>query len=321
MIRTYYIKEGVIKKDVAMEEVREALQKKEGLLWFDMEDPAPEEFDLLDDEFHFHDLSIEDCIMPLSRPKIDFYDEYFFLVLHGVVLEKGKNKFSTTELDVFVGKNYIVSVHEREWSIINNTAEKMTTRANLKIMSVEFLLYIILDTLVDSFYPIIDRIEDMIDQTDMDMFAGNSKNLLQRIAQLKKDILYIRKVVSPQREVFNVLVAANSPLIKTKMTIYFRNVLDHFYRIYDMIEICRDLITGTLEAYASVVSNKLNEIMKTLTIISTTILPLTFITGIYGMNFDRMPEIAWKYGYMMFWGIVCVVFLGMILFFKKKKWF
>jgi len=295
------------------------LADKKNRVWVDFEGPAPEAAEILSSVFHFHTLAIEDCISETLLPKIDDYGDYIFMVLHGArtLVDQG---FVTAEVNFFLGPNYLVSYHDEPSRSINQAKERCMRNGPSITRGVDFLLHEILDAMVDHYFPVLDQFDAVIDGIEAEVFAQPDRETLNRIFSLKKEVMHLRRVAGPQREILNRLSRDPLKVISPTAAVYFRDVYDHLARITDLAESYRDLVTSALDAYLSVVSNRLNEIMKLLTVFTATLMPLTVITGIYGMNFDNMPELRSRYGYFAVLVLMAVLTIGMLAFFRKKKW-
>lgn len=287
-------------------------------IWVDLEAATPPESEILSTVFRFHPLAIEDCILETALPKVDDYQDYIFLVLHGSRMED--HQFATAEMNFFLGPNYLVSYHDEPSRSIAKAKERCLKQGPSITRGVDFLLHEIIDTMVDNYFPVLDQFDSAIDRIEDEVFAGPDRATLNKIFTLKKEIMHLRRVAGPQREILNRLSRDNFPVIRPKAAVYFRDIYDHLARITDLAESYRDLIGSALDAYLSVISNRLNEIMKVLTIFTAILMPLTLITGIYGMNFENIPELHSRYGYFVVIGIMLAVAGGMLLFFRKKKW-
>lgn len=295
------------------------LSEKKNRIWVDFEGPSPQAAEILSSVFHFHPLAIEDCISETPLPKIDDYGEYIFLVLHGS-RPMTDHTFVTAEMNFFLGPRYLVSYHDEPSRSINKAKERCVREGPSITRGVDFLLHEILDAMVDNYFPVLDQFDARIDRIEEEVFARPDRETLNKIFSLKKEVMHLRRVASPQREILNRLSRDPFPVISSKAAVYFRDVYDHLARISDLAESYRDLVTSALDAYLSVVSNRLNEIMKLLTVFTATLMPLTVITGIYGMNFQNMPELHSRYGYFFILGVMALTSVGMLFFFRKKKW-
>ncbi len=303
------------------EEVTPYLGKKDILVWVDVKKPSQKDMEFLEQHFSFHPLAIEDCMTTIQRPKIDTYDNYLFIVLHAAILAAHKDKASSLELDSFVGENYVVTVHLKTIESVTSTWERCLKNKGIMSRGTAYLFYCIADALVDNYFPILEKLDKEIQKTEDIIFKDPDRRALNKIFDLKENVLILRRILGPQRETMNFIARGSyQPIIPASLSIYFRDVSDLLARINDNLDTYRDLLASAVDGYISATSNRLNEIMKVLTIIATIMMPLTLITGIYGMNFRFMPEIEWQHGYFVVIGIMLAIAVGMLLFFKKKKW-
>lgn len=299
------------------------LKQKPQYLWLNLEKPTDKEIEILDWGFNFHPLAIEDCMASIQRPKIDRYDNYLFIVLHAASLGPHKDKATSLELDVFVGSNYIVTVHAKPIISVNSIKDRCLKNPQLLAKGPAHLFYNIADALVDNYFPMLEKLDRDIDKTERIMFNNSNTGTenINRILSLKKTIMTLRRFMGPQRELINFLTRGDyEPFIGDDLSFYFRDIGDLFARVNDTLDSYRDILTNLLEGHISFVSNKLNEVMKVLTIIATIMMPLTLISGIYGMNFKYMPELNWRFGYFLILGLMLFLGIVMMIFFKRKKW-
>ncbi|MCX7919258.1 MAG: magnesium/cobalt transporter CorA [bacterium] len=320
-IFVYHPVEGVRFNQLERSAIRRALDSPDSVLWLDLEAPDDMEIDILVQEFDFHPLSIEDCIFPQNRPKLEEFPNYCFIVFHSISYDPEPNKgLSFAELDIFIGKNFIVTVHDEPLRNITTTKARCKEKQDVMKKGPDYLLHLLLDSMVDSYFPIIDQMDEQIDKIEDLVFTSPTTQLLNQIFTLKRNLIAFRKTINPQREIINLLTRRDFPFIQTTTLVYFRDVYDHLFRMVDTIDTYREIISSALEAYLSVTSNQLNSIMKTLTIIATIMMPLTLISSIYGMNFEFFPELKWKYGYPMVLTVMAIIALGMLYYFHRKKW-
>ena len=293
----------------------------QNLYWWEMNMPTEEESESLAGYFRFHTLAIEDCVSDVHYPKIDFYETYLYMVIHGVDVDRSETEgFAPKELDIFLGQNYLVTFHKKEMRSVAEVLRRAKQNAPIFEYGLDFVLYTIMDILVNNYMPILQDLEDHIDETEEELFERPGPEDLRKILTLKRTLLKLKKTVFPQREVMNHLARNEYQFITQKTQFYFRDVYDMLFRITEMTESFRDVTTAMVETYLSTVSNRMNEVMKALTIITTIFMPLTVITGIYGMNFKYMPELNTKYGYFVVLGIMILVAGGLFTYFRRKKW-
>ncbi len=324
MINTFHYSDLSKLHNLSDEDITTALRSENGLLWVSLENPSENELShILHELFRFHPLAIEDCqSQGFQTAKVDNYQDYLFIITHALDLANTINTINTSELNIFLGKNYIVtSHHSRSMHPVDFVQSRLEKDDRLYLHGPDFLAHAILDSLVDDYLPLIDKMDEEIEWLEDQVLEKPRPETLQRILDLKHSTLSLRRIISPQREIMNILSRDDFPQIKGPNKIYFRDIYDHLVRFQDLSESVRDIVSGTLDIYLSATSNRLNEVMKALTIVSTIFLPLTFIAGIYGMNFVIFPELYWKYGYIFAWWLFILITLGMLWFFKKRGWF
>ena len=300
----------------------ELLEDQSAVIWVDMEAPTEADEQILLDVFHFHPLTVEDCRENRHYPKIEEFETYVYFIVHGVTADTSSARFNTIELDGFLGSNYVITYHHDSFRSIANVKQLLRTSPIACQRGTAFLLHQILDQVVDYYSPVLDDFDERIDQLEDNIFNLRRPNnqILSEIMELKRSVLRLRRISVKQMDILHRMSRGEFALIPDVMRPFYRDIYDHLVRVVDLSESYRDLISGSLEAYLSVVSNRLNEIMKVLTIFSAIMLPLTFIAGVYGMNFDNMPELHSRYGYYAVWGLMILVAVGMLLFFKRRGW-
>jgi magnesium transporter len=306
------------------EEMKEALCKPEALLWVSLENPDASDISILRDVFKFHPLAIEDCSNDgYQAPKVDDFGTYLFLIAHAIHPHPGLIDLETSELDIFLGDNYLVTVYKGAClTPIDATFKRLERDERVRMNGSDFLCHAVLDKLVDEYMPVIDQMEDEIEWLEDQVLANPTSKTIARIIELKHSIMTLRRIISPMREVINRLSRDNFPMIDGQSRIYFRDIYDHLVRLQDLSDTIRDIVSGTMDIYLNSTSLKLNEVMKYLTITSTIFLPLSFIAGVYGMNFVvNYPPLDWQGGIIFFWLLCLAVAGGMLLFFKKRGWF
>ncbi|MDD5431506.1 MAG: magnesium/cobalt transporter CorA [Candidatus Omnitrophica bacterium] len=316
-----YHRQNGLKMDVSREEIKDAVKDENSFIWVDMKDIDDEDIDILTETFNLHPLTIEDFIMTNARPKIENFKDYFFLIMFSMEShDRARGRINTAELDCCLGKNFLVTVHNN--GIVPLATIKDRLRKNSPIIrnNGDFFLYAILDCMVDSYFPIVNEFDNMVDEMSDELFKDPTNETLRKIYMLKNEIMYLRRTIGPQADVINLITRSEFPFISPASAVYYRNIYDNLVRLNDIVGTSRDVVTGAMEAYVSVVSNRLNEIMKTLTVIATIAMPLTLVASIYGMNFKHMPELSSKYGYPMVIGIMVLIGGSMIFYFKKRKW-
>lgn len=302
--------------------ISDLLVEPNQIIWLDLQDPTMEELTILGDEFGLHPLALEDASTEHQRPKMEQYDTFTFLVFYALSIDADEQNIHTRELSIFIGKNYVITVHHQTMPELDE-AERRWRRNGIQSIerSSGFLLYVILDTIVDGYFPIVDQQTDKAEDLEDQIYIGSSHKITFELLELKKQFMQVRRVVVAERDVLNTLTNRDNPLIHEKTLIYFRDIYDHITRLADTIDIVRDQLSSLMDANLSVTSNNLNRVMKTLTATSIVLMSASLIAGIYGMNFVNMPELHWHYGYPLALGAMVLVALAVILIFKKFKWF
>ena len=306
-------------------EIREFLHSVDGYLWVSLESASEKEIDeILKGVFNFHPLSIEDCQSPgFQVAKIDDFSEYIFIITHALKTQLTENVLKTSEIDIFLGKNYLVTCsRDSQTAGIKKTWEYISKDERIVQFGSDFLCHTILDNIVDEYMPVIDNLESEVEWLEDSVIEKPTPETLQRLLSIKHNLMSFRRILSPQREVMNRLSRDDFPeIIDAQSLIYFRDIYDHLVRLQDMTDILREIITGALDIYLNSTSLRLNEIMKALTIVSTVFLPLSFITGLFGMNFIHIPGAGTQLGFYITCGLLIVLGILMLIYFKKRRWF
>ncbi len=271
--------------------------------------------------YDLHHLVLEDIQNTDHRPKLDEYDDYLFIVLKMLYFNKA-GEFTIEHISLVVGKNYVITFQESEEDIFDFVRERISKpETRIRESGSDYLAFALMDTIVDNYFAIVEDFADRIEVQEDVLFAEKAtEDTPKDIQALKREILRIRRGVFPLREVVSRLEKLEHPVVEEKTIDYFGDVYDHIIQIIENIEIYRDMVWGLMDMYMTTVSNKMNNIMKVLTIIATIFIPLTFIAGIYGMNFEYMPELKFRYSYFILWAVMITVFLIMLYFFRRKKW-
>ncbi|MFT3693470.1 MAG: magnesium/cobalt transporter CorA [Kofleriaceae bacterium] len=301
-------------------EIHEALTGKL-MMWVELEQKDHACDVLLSQQLNLHPLTIEDIWSTRSSPKLEEYDNYLYIIFHGIVGAKGV-KPKLVELDIVIGDHWVIT-HDTG-HLADPVRDELERQPKQLEKGPAWLAHAILDTAVDRYLPIIDDLDSRIETLENEVLrkAGTPQGppILKRILRFKRMLLKLRRMAVHQREILLRLARGELDLIPRDMLPFYRDIYDHFLRVNDLIESYRDLVTSALEAYLSVQSNRMNEIMKTLTLISTVMLPITFIAGLYGMNFKHMPELDWYWGYPMALGIMLVIVVVSLVYFRRKGW-
>ena len=271
--------------------------------------------------FDLHPLLLEDILNTEQRPKIEDFENYIFIVLKILDYEDKTNEINSEQISIIFGHNFVISFQEKEVDVFNQIKERIRTgKGRIRKMGADHLAYSLIDAIVDGYFIILEKLGENIEVVEEKMIANPTPETLHAIHRLKRKMISLRKSVWPLREVVSALERSDSSLIQESTRIYLKDVYDHTVQVIDSVETFRDMLSGMLDVYLSSISNKMNEIMKVLTIIATIFIPLTFIAGVYGMNFEYMPELKWKWGYPAIWAVMLIVGISMLFYFGKKKW-
>ncbi len=272
--------------------------------------------------FGLHPLVMEDILNTDQRPKMEVYGDYLYIVLKMLYGGGPERPVEGEQVSLILGTNFIISFQEqKEGDVFNPVRERIRAGKGLiRKMGPDYLVYSLIDTVVDHYFLIIERLGDQMELLEEELITQPDRRTLQKIQTFRNEIAFVRRVVWPLREVVNSLGRRESPLIKETTEIYLRDVYDHTIQVMDSIETYRETLSSMLDIYLSSLSHRLNSVMKVLTIIATIFMPLTFIAGIYGMNFEYMPELKWRWGYPLIWLVIVLIGTSMLIYFKKKKW-
>jgi magnesium transporter len=327
MIRSLYrTQDGQIRTDLTVDEFAAALQDADGLLWVDLSSESPQTCDpILRHTFGFHPLAVDDALEEVHVPKVDDWEEYLYLTLHAVVLSGHHDSpVDTQELDVFLGPNYLVTYQARPIAAVDRVWTACQRDKRHLQRGAAHLLYKLADELVADYMPVIERIDDAIDQIEDLIFRDPTPYVLEQLFTIKRTLLRLRRIVAPQREVLNKLGRGDYDVINVERRVFFRDVYDHLVRLYDIAEGLRDLVSSAVDTHLSVVNNRMNDVMKTLTIITTLVMPLSFLTGFFGMNFFQpvTPLDVWMGGtvFGLALAAMVVVPVGMYLWMRRRAW-
>ena len=271
--------------------------------------------------FHIHPLALEDILNTHQRPKFEEFDDYLFIVLKGLSFEQSTLAVNYEQISILVLKNFIFTFKEKQDAIFDPILRRLQDDCGrLRTRGADYLAYAIVDTVVDQYFALQDSLDEVIESVEERLLSNPTSQILAKIQRLKRELVFVRKSISPTRELLSGMARSESDLIDEKTRPYLRDVYDHAIRVTEAVDSSRDLITGMLDIYLSSVSNKMNEVMKVLTAFASIFIPLTFIVGIYGMNFEYMPELKWKWAYPALWLVFVAITLGLLTYFKKKKW-
>ncbi len=322
-MRSFVYEEGRgVLQNVPLAELASYLGRNDLTFWIDFDQPEAAEIQHLGDLFNLHPLAIEDLISPQRRPKIDTYDNGLLIVLRDADVDRIEKSLSALELDIFLGRNFLITVHTERMECIEMAITRLNGAAARVIgRGPDYLAHTIIDLLVDDNLQLLGWLDEEISELEEAIFHNPDKGTLQQAAKLRKNIIYLQRLLGPQLEITRRLSAEDLPFIKKSLRVYFRDVSDNLTRINDLVFTYREIISTDMAIHQTLVSNKLNEIMKTLTVIATIFFPLTFIASIYGMNFEYMPELKEPLAYPVVLGIMAVLGGAMYWWFKRRGWF
>jgi magnesium transporter len=280
-----------------------------------------EAIEKLGGHFGLHPLILEDIMNTAQRPKIEDLGDAVYIVLKTIACGTNGSDVVTEQVSLVFGRNFVLSFQEQPGGIFGPVRERIRKgKGRIRKMGPDYLAYALIDTVVDGYFVVLERMGEQIEELEDELVSDPRKATLNEIHALKRAMIFLRKSVWPLREVISRLERAESPLIQKATGIFFRDVYDHAIQVIDNIETFREMLSGMLDMYLSSISNRMNEIMKVLTIIGTIFIPLTFIAGIYGMNFDFMPEIHWRGGYFLVWGVMIAIGVSLVIYFRRRKW-
>ena len=275
----------------------------------------------IDTHFGIHPLVLEDIVNTSQRPKMEDYGDYIFVVFKMLFIDPHKNEINAEQIGLIIGPNYVISFQETQGDVFDPIRDRIRNlKGRVRKMGADYLAYVLLDAVVDNYFVVFERLGDEMEKLEEELLGNVLPEMTRRIHHFKRDLIFLRKQVWPLREVISGLERSESRLIKKTTGIFMRDLYDHVVQVIDTIETYRDILTGMQEVYLASISTRMNEVMKVLTIITTLFVPLTFIVGVYGMNFEYIPELKWKWGYYGVLACMCALFIGMLVFFKRRKW-
>ncbi|MGE5855523.1 MAG: magnesium/cobalt transporter CorA [Syntrophaceae bacterium] len=272
-------------------------------------------------QFNIHPLLMEDIMNTTQRPKIDDLGQYICLIVKLISFDEKTMDLRIEQLSLVFNDDFVLSFQESESGISKPVRERIRNGlGRIRARGTDYLVYTLMDAVVDHYFVVMEQMGEKIDGLEDDVVANPRRETLRAVRQLRDEILLMRRSVWPLREVISLLERAESPLVDKTTAIYFRDVYEHTIQVMDTVDTYRDILSGMFDIYLSSSSNRLNEVMKMLTIIATVFMPLTFLAGVYGMNFEHMPELKWYYGYFMLWGVMIAIALTMLAYFRRRKW-
>jgi len=318
-----YNDEELIEKELQTIDECQTLKNQPGMkLWINVDGlDRIEVIEKLGSCFNIHPLTLEDVLNTGQRPKMEDYDSYIYTVLKMMLLDTVKEEIVIDQVSIIIGPSYILSFQEREGDVFDPLRERLKNPASrLRKNGVDYLAYGLIDAIIDNYFLILEHFGEKIEDLEDELIRDPSSDTLQIIQKYKRDMILLRKSVWPLRELINGLQKVESELITAPTQIYLRDIYDHTIQVIDSIEAFRDILASMIDVYLSSMSNRMNDIMKVLTIIATIFIPLTFIAGVYGMNFDYMPELRWRWGYPVVMLGMTLLGISMFFYFKKKRW-
>lgn len=311
-------------QSIQMDKIEEIFKYKENttISWINI--VGLHEIDILQkigQQFEIHPLVIEDILNTEQRPKIEFFDEYIFVIMKMIVFDEKDHKLNIEQISFVLGKNFIFTFQERRGDVFKPIRERLkNVKGRLRNNKHDYLLYALMDILVDNYFKVYESISEIIESLETSVIQSQDQSQLEEIHGLKRELLVLKKSIWPLREMVFTLKGDETDLVSEYTYVYFNDLLDHIIQLTEITESYREMVNGLMDTYMSMVSQRMNEVMKVLTIIATIFIPLTFIAGIYGMNFEVMPELKWKWGYFTVWSIMIFIFFAMMFYFKRKKW-
>lgn len=311
-------------EDREVSDIRECfpLPDKQKVTWINVDGLHDVEvIESIGGQFGFHPLFLEDIVNTGTRSKIEDFGEYIFAVMKIVCQAPGSDEMLSEQISLVYGKNYVVTFQERTGNVFGHVRRLIHANGSrVRKEGADYLAYLLIDSITDHSFRTLENIGDAIEDCEETLLGKPDRRSYQRIHTLKKDVLFLRKAVLPMREIVTYLERGESDLVRKGMRIYFKDVYDHTIQIMDTLDTYRDIISGMLDMYLSSISNRMNQIMKVLTIFASIFIPLTFLAGVYGMNFEYMPELRLRWAYPLFWLVSIFIGLGMLAMFKKMKW-
>ena len=318
-----YSKESLVEHEIHAVDELVKYKNSDTITWVIVEGLANVDIvERIGELFQIHQLVLEDILNTHQRPKFEEHDDYLFIVLKALLPEGDKFTVVYEQISLLVLRNFVFAFKEKKDSLFHPVLQRIrTSKGRFRSLGADYLTYSILDAIIDQYFYLIDSLDLVIIEIEDNLLTNEpAKTLPNSIHRLKRDIVNIRRYTSPLRELVSGLLRSESSLIDEKTYIYLRDISDHVIRILESVEIHRDILSGLMEMYASTVSNRMNEVMKVLTVFASIFIPLTFFTGIYGMNFDYMPELKWKWAYPTLWIGFIAIPTALLIYFKKRNW-
>jgi magnesium transporter len=315
--------DGTIEQELSPARIREIVQSGQGELWVDIDSTSNHQHALLEKVFEFHHLAIEDTLSPGTRVKLEEYDRYMFVVIAGLRFDQATRDpfdLETFNLYFFLGKNFLVTVHAIAPKSCDLARERFTRNPDLLARGVEMAMHHIIDQSVDAFFPLVEELNELVDRLEQQLFREFNEELIHEIFKAKRAAFAFRRHIGPLRDVLNILTNRPSTYVRPETQLYYRDVYDHTIRITESVDTTRDLLSGVLETYLSQTSNRMNKVMKQLSIVATIALPLIVVGGIYGMNFQHLPLTDHPLGFVWALGSMAAISAVMLFWLKKNRW-
>jgi magnesium transporter len=320
-VRTVACLGGVsLERDVLEEQIREYVHTAEHVVWVDVEDPGEREIEMLLEQFGFHPLALEEAAKGNQRPTIAEYKGYILVITYGVASVAGTSELQASEVDIFIGRNYAVTLHRDPLPALDEGYRRWTRGGAMLREGVGFLVFTIVDSVIDTYFPVLDSLEDALDATELSIFNEREEDSVQDLLATKRHLATIRRVLSPLRETFSVLLRRDHPVLTQNTTIHFQHVYDNILRILDAVDVLRDLVTSSIDAQMTVVSNRLNRTMKTLTIITVVVAAGGLVFGAWGMNFSRVPFSDEPWGFAAVVGGTIALISVVLVLSRRRRW-
>ncbi len=301
----------------------DSLRGREGqVLWIDLSHPTLEMMAPIASAFALHPLAVEDALKRRQRPKAEEYEGFLFITTHAARLRGAAgHDVCLDEIDIFFGEGFVITAHSGAAPVLDEVRRRLAQAAPELRGTEGYVLYAILDAVVDSYFPVLDTLDDYVERLEDTLFKGPKQKTMDHLFAAKRALLHLRRVAAPQRDMMNLMLRHDSRLIGAPLRAYFRDIYDHLLRITEQIDTHRDLLAGALDIYLSIVSNRLNEVVKVLTVITAIFASLAVISGIYGMNFERAyPPFAWRYGFIAALGLMAASVVTMLAVFRRLRW-
>jgi len=271
--------------------------------------------------FGLHPLTLEDVLNTTQRPKAEAFDDYLFVVMKMLHYDTEKDRISSEQISLILGKTFLITFQEDLGDVFTPVRERIRKgKGRIRTGGCDYLAYALIDAIVDNYFVILEKVGQRLETLEEKVDENPDAGMLEEIHAIRRELIYLRKQVWPLREIIAHLQKDGTPFVGEAVGPFLRDVYDHTIQTIDTIESFRDILSGMQDLYLSIISNRMNEVMKVLTIIATIFIPITFVVGIYGMNFTHMPELTWRWGYLLVWMIILAIAVGMLVFFRRKKW-